>query len=803
MDGFSLNILLPDDAVKMHTHRDIELLYGIEGVSVVNVEEAAYRLEPEQILLINAGKKHSIRRMTGTENTMICFIHLSEKMLCEYTGQYRLFFYCNSTLDHTQENYRGLRENLNGLLIDYMGGKKERYFLRYSECYALLHQLLTYFLVTENTLVPARTKSDEMDARYEDILHYIEMYYDSEIGLQDLAETFSLSVSYLSRYLKKKLGMTYTDYLYEVRMRYAVEELLFTAHPLTRIALDHGFPSASVFSERFKAKYHCTPSEYREKMAGTEKNGSGNPHDAGKEIRERLKEHFGLSVREEAQVVTSGKTLVSADMNRFSEFSPPWGICVNAGHAASLRYADMRKALISAREELGLQYVRIWDLFDEELHIIKDGKWGANSFSRINECMEFLLDNRMKPFIELGEKPRRIQRSADTMISAPKNRTNFTSYAQFLDCLRALIQNFVSRFGRREVESWKFELWEDMRTEVYADKVSYPVLFKDVSDIIRKEAPGTKIGGSGNHLGWYRDHTERVVRKWGEAGIYPDFLTFNYYPYTAGDQYQERFSKRKYDESDLLHTLEELEKILEAQQFPKRKIFLTDWNMTISSRNFFNDSLWKGCYILKCYLESLGRADALFYSQLIDSTSDDVDTQTLINGSAGLLTRDLIEKPAFFAMKMLSRLHPRLVAVGDGYIITENEEKDISIILYNFINRNYLYYIKQEYENKPEDHYRYFETLEGKHFELELTGLMPSAVYVVRHDIVNREHGSVLDEWNALSCIEVPSREDLIYLKETCRPKKLLEYIRAENGCIRMECVLKPFEMRLITLERK
>ena len=122
MDGFSLKILLPDDVVKMHTHRDIELLYGIEGVSVVKVEEASYRVEPEQILLINAGKRHSIRRMTGSDNSMICCIHLSEKMLCEYTGQYRIFFYCNSTLDHTPENYRTLRNHLNGLLVDYMSG---------------------------------------------------------------------------------------------------------------------------------------------------------------------------------------------------------------------------------------------------------------------------------------------------------------------------------------------------------------------------------------------------------------------------------------------------------------------------------------------------------------------------------------------------------------------------------------------------------------------------------------------------------------------------------------------------------
>lgn len=803
MEGFSLRVLLPDGTVKEHMHRDIELLYGIEGVSIVKVGDVSYQLEPEQLILINAGSRHSVRRMTGCDMNMVCCVHLSEKMLCEYTGQYRLFFWCNSTSDSTPGNYQELRRILNTLLVDYMIGRKNRYFMRYSQCYALLHHLLTYYLVTKEERDPFRTDRESMDERFEDILHYIEMNYNTQIGLPELSEAFSLSTSYVSRYLKKKMGMTFTDYLYEVRLRYAVEDLVLTQHSVTSIALDHGFPSISVFHERFREKYSCTPTQYREKMAVQQSETHRQNEEETAQIRERLKEHFGIRLREETQVVSSGQISVKGDLHHFREYCPGWRTAVNAGAAASLMYADVRQAIIHAQKELGIRYVRMWSLFDGDLHIIKDGKWGANSFSRINEIIQFLLDHGMKPFIELGEKPYRILKSASLHIQKPENRTNFSDYGQFLNCLKALIRNFTSQFGKHEVESWPFEIWEDMRTEVYTDKVSYLTVFSDCCRIIRKEAPKARIGGAGNHLGWYREHTEQAVEKWCNVGIYPDFLTFTYYPYTAGDQYQEVFSKRKYDENDLTHTLDELHGILERSHFPQMPLVLSDWNMSISSRNFFQDSLWKGCYILKCYLDSIGKADVMIHGQLIDSTTDDVDSQTLINGSGGLLSRDMIEKPAFAAMKMLSQLKPRLVTSGEGYIVTQSENGEMSILLYNFISRNYLYYIKQEYENRPEDHYRYFENLDGKQFELELEGFQEGANYIVRHDVVNREHGSILDEWTALSCIETPSRDDIQYLKAICRPKKYLEHIEAKDGCIRMKCVLKPLEMRLITLEKE
>lgn len=58
-----------------------------------------------------------------------------------------------------------------------------------------------------------------------------------------------MSNAYLSRYLKKNLGMNFIDYLNNVRLHYAVENLLYNDTTITRASLDNGFANTAVFNK--------------------------------------------------------------------------------------------------------------------------------------------------------------------------------------------------------------------------------------------------------------------------------------------------------------------------------------------------------------------------------------------------------------------------------------------------------------------------------------------------------------------------------------------------------------------------
>ena len=57
------------------------------------------------------------------------------------------------------------------------------------------------------------------------IIKYIEENYDTDLYLDGIAEIFQTSPKYLSKLIKSKLGVNFTDYLNEYRIKQAIKML--------------------------------------------------------------------------------------------------------------------------------------------------------------------------------------------------------------------------------------------------------------------------------------------------------------------------------------------------------------------------------------------------------------------------------------------------------------------------------------------------------------------------------------------------------------------------------------------------
>ncbi len=88
------------------------------------------------------------------------------------------------------------------------------------------------------------------------------------ISIKDLSEKLYLSNEYLSGFFKKNYGMSFTEYLTNIRLYHSEDEILYSDQPITRIAYDNRFTSRAVFNKRFKKAYGETPSEMRKKTNG-------------------------------------------------------------------------------------------------------------------------------------------------------------------------------------------------------------------------------------------------------------------------------------------------------------------------------------------------------------------------------------------------------------------------------------------------------------------------------------------------------------------------------------------------------
>jgi AraC-like DNA-binding protein len=117
----------------------------------------------------------------------------------------------------------------------------------------------------------ARSTGAELD-RINEIKTYIEQHFeDKNISLESLADSFGLSVGYLSRLFKQNIGTTAASYIQNLRVQEACRLLQFTEMPVKDIVSKIGYMDHSSFSRSFKGQMGISPQEYRNRNQQQEK----------------------------------------------------------------------------------------------------------------------------------------------------------------------------------------------------------------------------------------------------------------------------------------------------------------------------------------------------------------------------------------------------------------------------------------------------------------------------------------------------------------------------------------------------
>ncbi len=105
------------------------------------------------------------------------------------------------------------------------------------------------------------TKQDKL----KELLNYVDSHYAGPITIRDASLRLGVTDQYFCRYFRRVTGMSFTEYLNDLRLRRATKEIELTNRSISDIAFDHGFENAGYFFKNFKQKYGITPLRYRKK----------------------------------------------------------------------------------------------------------------------------------------------------------------------------------------------------------------------------------------------------------------------------------------------------------------------------------------------------------------------------------------------------------------------------------------------------------------------------------------------------------------------------------------------------------
>ena len=88
-------------------------------------------------------------------------------------------------------------------------------------------------------------------------------YSSPDFSISGLADTFHVSIAYMSYLFKKGFDVNFSEYLWNIRMEKAKELLSQTDMNIDQISVQVGYLNTSSFRRKFKQETGFTPSQYR------------------------------------------------------------------------------------------------------------------------------------------------------------------------------------------------------------------------------------------------------------------------------------------------------------------------------------------------------------------------------------------------------------------------------------------------------------------------------------------------------------------------------------------------------------
>lgn len=467
----------------------------------------------------------------------------------------------------------------------------------------------------------------------------------------------------------------------------------------------------------------------------------------------------------------------------------------------SLLDSENQKQIEILHEGLGFEYVRFWGLYTEEFYLNADIKGRKYNFIKLDRVLDFLVERKLRPFFEFGDKPYQIIKTLDNYIAYKKAEIIFETAEEYGVFIRNIMVHCMKRYGSSEVQTWCFEICYNPESMNISEYVDY---FKAAYKAVKDWAPKARIGGGGFNMSRHTEKIRRILKKWSAEKIVPDFISlysYHYVPYARQGESgsTEKKWKRALDNQYLYNQIQIAKDILKEENYQTVEVYVTEWSLTNSSREMLNDVCFKGAYILKEMIDTIGCIEKIGYFTMMDTFSEYYDSAGVLDGGGGIITRNGIQKPGYHAFCFWQQIGNYLIKKEQDCLITSNNHDEYYIVCHNYKNSTFRYYLNMgnNVGYNAEDIFLNYESLE---FWIILEGVK-NGTYRGHVESVNTSQGSVYDEWIKMGEPDEVDKKEEEFLRNVSVPRVYVEKYNIADHRISLHFKLQPNEIRYIKIQ--
>jgi xylan 1,4-beta-xylosidase len=502
-----------------------------------------------------------------------------------------------------------------------------------------------------------------------------------------------------------------------------------------------------------------------------------------------------------------------------------WSKCVGAGRANEGLRANWLEQLALAHKECGFQYLRFHGLFHDDMFVYREeqGKPVFN-WQYIDELFDRMLDIGIRPFVELGFFPKAISEAA-TCFWWGGHGTPPSDFRKWKVLVEKFIEHCLSRYGADEVHRWYFEVWNEPNLKGFwnGTQSQYFELYKTTVLAIKAIDHKLRVGGPATSS-YHPDEAvyERLKSKkeitaedfigvecrgpWieeflafcGKEDLPVDFVSSHPYPTSYPIDSDGNGLEISRPVTSTYTDIEWLRRTIAKSKYKNAEIHLTEWSSSPSPRDHTHDYLQAATYIAKINVDCIGLTNSLSYWTFTDVFEEGGAGDSIFHGGFGLINFQGIVKPAFHAYRMLNQLGDVEIIRNEMGILTRNSsDGKISAVFYNYPDE--VIAAAPISKGSCDVAEKTLATGKNKCLALTILDLNPNAHFIV--EILDKENGFALREWQNMGSPNPPTREQTRLLREESFETAKMALNVNENGNLTWNVKLTPWSLVLLKEE--
>jgi xylan 1,4-beta-xylosidase len=399
-------------------------------------------------------------------------------------------------------------------------------------------------------------------------------------------------------------------------------------------------------------------------------------------------------------------------------------LSIGSDYPGTLIRDDSQAQLKLTTDELGFRYIRFHAIFHDVLGTVRieDGKIVYNWY-KIDQLYDDLLARHIRPFVELGFTPKALATS-ENGIFYWKGNTSHPKPEAWRNLVEAFIRHIEQRYGKDEVRTWFFEVWNEPNLAGFwegADQKAYFELYDLTSNTIKSVDPALRVGGpSTAGAAWVPEFLAHAK----QSGTAVDFVTTHTYGVDWGflDERGVQDTKLSRSPDAIVGDVRRVREQISASPYPGLPLYFSEWSTSYTPRDSVHDSYIGAPYILTKLKACQGLAQGMSYWTYSDLFEEPGPPTAPFQGGFGLLNPQGIRKPAFFAYKYLHALQGESIRSSDMQAMLATRDGNVAAVIWDLelpdqkvSNRSFYTKLIPAHEAAP--------------VHLEVTHLEPNAAY--------------------------------------------------------------------------